>query len=155
MKAVIQRCKSASVTVEGKIVGKINKGILVLLGVFDDDTKEVAEIMAKKIAGLRIFNDEDDKMNLSVFDVGGSVLAVSNFTLCAETKKGTRPSYSHAMRPEGANEMYDYFCDCLKEYNLPVEKGVFGAVMQVDICGDGPVTVVFDTDTWLKKPSKV
>lgn len=151
MKAVIQRCKASSVTVEGKIVGEIKKGVLVLLGVFEEDTKEAAELLAKKVANLRIFEDSEDKMNLSVTQVLGSALVVSNFTLCADTKKGTRPSYSHAMEPSSANKMYEYFCECLKGYNIPVEKGVFGAEMQVDICGDGPVTIVLDTNLWMKK----
>ena len=150
MKAVIQRCKSALVTVEGNVAGKIDKGILVLLGVYENDTNECAEILAKKTANLRIFNDEEDKMNLSVTDVKGSALVVSNFTLCADAKKGTRPSYSHAMKPDLANSMYEYFCKCLSEYNIPIEKGVFGAEMQVDMCGDGPVTIVLDTDIWVK-----
>jgi D-tyrosyl-tRNA(Tyr) deacylase len=149
MKAVVQRCKEASVIVEGKTVGEINKGILVLVGVKENDTKEAAELLARKISTLRIFSDAEDKMNLSVIDVGGSVLAVSNFTLCADTKKGTRPSYSHAMRPDAAKELYDYFCDELKKYNLSVEKGVFGAEMQIDMQGDGPVTIILDTDIWL------
>lgn len=154
MKAVIQRCKFASVTVEEKIVGKIGKGLLVLVGVTEEDNMAAAEILARKISALRIFSDNEDKMNLSVTDVSGEVLAVSNFTLCADTKKGTRPSYSHAMEPNRANELYEYFCSLISAEGIDLEKGVFGADMQVDICGDGPVTIMLDTDIWLKRGNK-
>ncbi len=148
MKAVIQRCKNASVIVEGNIVGKIANGLLVLLGVYEADTKDMAELLSKKVAALRIFSDSENKMNLSVGDIGGSILVVSNFTLCADTKKGNRPSFTLAMEPNGANNMYEYFCDCLNGYGIPVEKGQFGADMEVNMCGDGPITIVLDTDTW-------
>lgn len=149
MKAVIQRCKNASVIVENKTVGKIECGLLVFVGIFNNDTKKAAEILAGKIVNLRVFSDDNDKMNLSVLNTGGSVLVVSNFTLCADTKKGTRPSYSHAMIPDKANEMYEYFCKCLENKGVKTEKGVFGADMQVNAQGDGPVTVILDTDIWL------
>lgn len=148
MKAVVQRCFSASVTVDGRVSGSIDKGLLVLLGVGMEDTEADADILASKIASLRIFTDQNDKMNLSVADVGGKVLAVSNFTLCADTKKGNRPSFSLAMRPEGALKLYECFCNKLKQLGVPVEKGVFGAEMQVSMVGDGPVTINLDTDVW-------
>lgn len=151
MKAVIQRCKNSSVIVNGETVGEISGGITILLGVFNYDTNVDAEVLARKTAALRIFNDKDDKMNLSLKDVGGEAMVVSNFTLCADTKKGNRPSYSQAMSPEEANEIYEYFCTLLENEGIKVEKGVFGADMQVEICGDGPVTVVLDTDIWIKK----
>lgn len=150
MKAVIQRCLSASVTVDGAVSGEIGQGLLVLLGVGEGDTEKAAELMAAKVAALRIFTDADDKMNLSVRDVGGSVLAVSNFTLMADTKKGNRPSFIGAMRPEGANPLYEHFCKALREAGVPVGTGVFGADMQVHMVGDGPVTIVLDTDTWMR-----
>lgn len=150
MKAVVQRCFSASVTVEGAVSGSIDKGFLVLLGVGETDTEQAADIMASKIAALRVFTDENDKMNLSVKDIGGKILAVSNFTLCADTKKGNRPSFSKAMAPDEALRLYNRFCDKLKEQGVAVEKGVFGADMQVSMAGDGPVTIILDTEVWMK-----
>lgn len=150
MKAVVQRCFSASVTVEGVVSGSIDKGFLVLLGVGQEDNEATADILAAKIAALRVFTDETDKMNLSVTDIGGKVLVVSNFTLCADTKKGNRPSFSRAMRPDGALRLYEHFCNKLKELGVPVEKGVFGAEMQVAMVGDGPVTINLDTDIWMR-----
>lgn len=151
MKAVIQRCLSASVIADGKPAGSIQKGLLILLGVTESDTLAEAELLANKVSALRIFCDENDKMNLSVSDVGGSVLAVSNFTLCADSKKGNRPSFTNAMEPVGANELYEKFCRIIESKNISVEKGVFGADMQVSMVGDGPVTIVLDTDIWSKK----
>ena len=151
MKAVIQRCLSASVIADGKPAGSIRKGLLVLLGVTEADTLIEAELLANKVSALRIFCDENDKMNLSVSDVGGSILAVSNFTLCADSKKGNRPSFTNAMEPVGANELYESFCQKIKSNNISVEKGVFGADMQISMVGDGPVTIVLDTDVWSKK----
>ncbi len=151
MKAVIQRCYSASVIADGNPAGKIDNGLLVLLGVNQFDTSYEAELLADKVAKLRIFSDEDDKMNLSVKDVGGSVLAVSNFTLCADSKKGHRPSFSHAMEPVGANKLYEEFCSHIEAAGITVGKGVFGADMQVSITADGPITIVLDTDIWSKK----
>ena len=150
MKAVVQRCFSASVTVEDKITGSINKGLLVLLGAQKGDSIKEAELMADKISKLRIFTDENDKMNLSVLDVEGSILAVSNFTLCADTKKGNRPSYSNALEPDLALDLYNKFCQRLESLGIKVEKGVFGADMQVSMVGDGPVTVTLDTDIWVR-----
>ena len=151
MKAVIQRCLSASVIADGSSAGSIQKGLLVLLGVAENDTIAEAELLANKISLLRIFCYENDRMNLSVGDVKGSILAVSNFTLCADSKKGNRPSFINAMEPNKANELYEKFCQKIESNNIPVEKGVFGADMQVSMVGDGPVTIVLDTDIWSKK----
>ena len=151
MKAVIQRCLSSSVIADGVPAGSIEKGLLVLLGVTEEDTSAQAELLAKKVAALRIFCDENDKMNLSVSDIGGSVLAVSNFTLCADSKKGNRPSFTFAMEPKRANELYEEFCSQIQNLGIEVQKGVFGADMQVSMVGDGPVTIVLDTDIWSKK----
>ncbi len=150
MKAVIQRCLSAAVTVDGALVGKIDKGLLVLLGVGENDDERATDLMADKVAALRIFSDEEDKMNWSVRDIGGSVLAVSNFTLMADTKKGNRPSFSHAMGHQGAKALYKRFCARLTEMGIPVQTGEFGADMQVSMVGDGPVTIVLDTAIWGK-----
>lgn len=152
MKAVIQRVKRASVSVDGSVIGEIEKGLLVLLGVYEDDTEEDTEVLAKKTASLRIFCDDNDKMNLSVNDVVGSVLVISNFTLCADTKKGNRPSFTPAKAPEEANREYERFCRLLLENGVSkVEKGSFGADMQVELINDGPVTIVLDTEIWRKK----
>lgn len=151
MKAVIQRVKSASVKADGVLTGEIGKGFAVLLGVAKDDDKKDAEILADKIWGLRVFTDENDKMNLSLGSVGGEVLVVSNFTLCADSSHGRRPSFFGAAPPEQANELYEYFMQCLK--NAGVQKlacGVFGADMEFDIKNDGPVTIILDSQE-LKK----
>lgn len=146
MKAVIQRVTECSVAVEGKITGKIGNGFLILLGVEQDDTKIQAEKLSAKIAGLRIFTDENDKMNLSLADIGGGVLVVSNFTLCANCRKGRRPNFEAAARPETAEPLYEYFCECMGKNGIgTVEKGVFGADMKVSLLNDGPVTLVIDT----------
>ena len=152
MKAVIQRVNSASVTVDGKVVGSIKKGFLIFLGVAVGDTKANAELLAQKISKIRIFDDENDKINLSLLDIGGEVLAVSQFTLCADIKKGNRPSFVNtAMEPENANRLYEYFCECLKNCGVQkTEKGIFGADMQVELVNDGPYTIVMDTDIWRK-----
>lgn len=151
MKAVIQRVKNASVSVEGKVIGSINVGFLVLLGVYEDDTSYDTEILSKKVSALRIFCDEDDKMNLSLNDVGGGVLVISNFTLCADTKKGNRPSFILAKEPIAANAEYERFCDLLKENGVAnVQRGEFGADMKVELLNDGPVTIILDTEIWRK-----
>lgn len=151
MTAVIQRVKNANVAVEGEIKGKCNQGLMILLGVFSHDTDFDAEILASKTASLRIFIDENDKMNKSVTDIGGEALVVSQFTLCADTKKGNRPSFSGAMNPEKANELYEKYCDLLKNNGIKsVGKGVFGADMQVSLVNDGPVTIILDTTIWRK-----
>ena len=145
MKLVIQRVKEAKVEVEGKIVGKIEKGFLVLLGVSEEDTKENADYLVKKLCQLRVFTDENDKMNLSLKDVGGELLIVSQFTLYADTTSGNRPSFIQAAKPEKANELYEYFCDqCEQKYGIKVEKGIFGADMQVSLLNDGPVTILIE-----------
>ncbi|MBR2639942.1 MAG: D-tyrosyl-tRNA(Tyr) deacylase [Oscillospiraceae bacterium] len=149
MKAVLQRVLSASVECEGKTVSEIGKGFMVLLGVTKTDTQAEADILASKIAGLRIFEDENGKMNLSLDEVGGKVIVVSNFTLCADCKHGRRPSFINAQRPVQANELYEYFIKRLKFYGVPeVGTGVFGGDMQVHIQNDGPVTLILDTDEW-------
>ena len=149
MKAVLQRVLSASVECEGKTVSEIGKGFMVLLGVTKTDTQAEADILASKIAGLRIFEDENGKMNLSLDEVGGKIIVVSNFTLCADCKHGKRPSFINAQRPVQANELYEYFIKKLKFYGVPeVGTGVFGGDMQVHIQNDGPVTLILDTDEW-------
>lgn len=152
MKAVIQRVFSSSVTVEGKTVGEIDKGLLVLLGVTEEDSDEKAVLLAQKVANLRIFTDENDKMNLSLLDIKGAALVVSNFTLCADTKKGNRPSFSKAMAPNEADRLYKLFCNELAKNGVnKVQTGEFGADMTVSMEGDGPVTIILDTDVWEKK----
>lgn len=151
MKAVVQRVTASSVSVDGEIVGKIDKGLNVLLGVEEDDTEKDAEVLAAKIAKMRIFEDENEKMNLSVLDVDGSVLVISQFTLCADIKKGNRPSFVLAAKPDKATALYEYFSSQLKENGVKkVENGVFGADMAVEISNDGPVTIIMDTAIWRK-----
>jgi D-tyrosyl-tRNA(Tyr) deacylase len=146
MKAVIQRVRKSTVEIEGKTVGKIDRGLNVLVGVGQEDTEEDANWLAAKIAALRIFNDQDGVMNLSVNEVGGDVLAISQFTLHAKTKKGTRPSYIRAAKPDLASPLYEHFLKVLeKEVDGKVESGVFGADMKVLIDNDGPVTILIDT----------
>lgn len=145
MRAVVQRVKEADVSVENKITGSINKGLMVLLGVEDGDTEADALYMAEKITGLRVFEDEDGKMNLSVVDVGGDILAVSQFTLLGDVRKGKRPSFTKAARPEEANELYRYFIKLVEERNVKTQEGVFQAEMLVRIYNDGPVTILLDS----------
>lgn len=152
MKAVIQRVTSSSVKVDGELIGSIGKGYNVLLGVEPEDTTEHADILAAKISKLRVFEDENGKMNLSILDVDGEILAISQFTLCADVKKGNRPSFVKAAPPEMANELYEYFQkQLLKEGVRKVEHGIFGADMKVEINNDGPVTILMDTSLWVKK----
>ena len=152
MKAVIQRVSEASVTVDGETVGAVGRGFLVLLGVMDGDTEADADIMAAKTAKLRIFTDENDKMNLSVLDVEGEILCVSQFTLCADVKKGNRPSFTPSAPPEEARRLYEYFMRRLEAEGVKrVAHGVFGADMKVRLRNDGPVTILFDSDTWTRK----
>ena len=152
MKAVIQRVSEASVTVDGAVVGAIGKGFLVLLGVMDGDTEADADVLAGKVARLRVFTDENDKMNLSVTDVGGAVLCVSQFTLCADVKKGNRPSFTPSAPPEEAQRLYEYFMRRLLAEGVgAVERGVFGADMKVRLLNDGPVTILFDSKTWVRQ----
>ena len=152
MKAIIQRVSDAKVTVDQRTTGEIGKGFLILLGVGEGDGESQARLLATKTANLRIFTDSDDKMNLSLLQVEGGALVVSNFTLCADTKKGNRPSFIGAMEPIRANELYELYCDCLKENGvIVVEKGEFGADMKISMVADGPVTITLDTDVWEKK----
>lgn len=152
MKAIIQRVSSAKVTVEGKVTGEIEKGFLILLGVGEGDGEPQAKLLAGKTANLRIFTDENDKMNLSLLQVEGGALVVSNFTLCADTRKGNRPSFIGAMEPMEADRLYRLFCDELTANGVKrVQTGEFGAEMQVSMVGEGPVTITLDTDIWEKK----
>lgn len=151
MRAVVQRVTSSKVSVDEKTVGEIGKGFNVLLGVVEGDTDEQAALLAGKIARLRVFEDENGKMNLSVNDVGGEILAISQFTLCADCKKGNRPSFTLSAAPDEANRLYELFCSELSANGVRnVEKGIFGADMAVDIANDGPVTIMLDTDIWRK-----
>lgn len=151
MRAVIQRVTEASVTVDGEVVGAIGRGFLVLLGVGEGDSSTEANLLARKIAGLRVFADADGKMNLSLADLDkeqgeGAVLAVSQFTLFADVRKGRRPSFVHAAAPDVANRLYQDFCAALANEGVRVERGVFQADMQVALVNDGPVTILIDTD---------
>ncbi len=151
MKAVVQRVIEASVSVDGKIVGSCNQGYMILLGAAEGDILEDVDILARKVANLRVFCDENDKMNKSILDIDGEVLAISQFTLCADVKKGNRPSFIKAMEPIKAEEYYHLFCDKLKENGVKrVEKGIFGADMKVSLINDGPVTIIYDTEIWCK-----
>lgn len=145
MRSVIQRVNYASVKVDGEVIGEIKKGILVLLGVCDEDTEKDMVYMADKITGLRIFEDEDEKMNLSLEDVGGELLVVSQFTLFGDCRKGKRPSFSSAGNPDYANEMYEKFVEYVKEKGFSVKTGRFGADMKVELLNDGPVTLMIDS----------
>ena len=146
MRAVVQRVKSASVTVEGQLVSEIGAGVLVFLGVAHDDTATELEYIANKVANLRIFEDEAGKMNLSLLDTGGAALIVSQFTLYGDCRKGRRPSFINAARPEVANALYEQFIDILKQQNIPTQGGTFQAMMDVELINDGPVTILLDSD---------
>lgn len=151
MKAVIQRVTSSFVCVGGCVKGSIGKGFNILLGVSEDDTRKDAEILAAKIAKLRIFEDENEKMNLSLLDIDGEALVISQFTLCADIKKGNRPSFIQAAAPDKATELYEYFMQQLGLNGVKkVAHGVFGADMAVEISNDGPVTIIMDTEIWRK-----
>ena len=145
MKAVIQRVKSASVSVDDKIIGEIAAGFLILLGVEKSDTQDDLNYLVKKTIGLRIFKDDNKNMNLSIKDVGGEALVVSQFTLCADTSRGRRPSFIKAANPEEADSMYQQFCEQLTMNNLSVQTGKFGAMMDVSLVNDGPVTIILDS----------
>lgn len=144
MKLVIQRVTNASVTVENNIVGKIGKGFLVLLGVGSEDTEKEADYLVQKLMKLRIFEDENGKMNLSIKDVQAQLLIVSQFTLYADCTGGNRPSFTNAAKPEKANELYKYFIKKCKEENVKVEQGIFRADMKVELLNDGPVTIILE-----------
>ncbi len=155
MRAVIQRVKEAKVCVGGEIKGKCREGYMILFCAVEGDTEADIELLAKKTVNLRVFSDSEDKMNLSVLDIGGEILCISQFTLAADTKKGNRPSFVKAMEPVLADEYYEKYCELLKNYGVKsVEKGVFGADMQVSLINDGPVTIILDTDVWKKKGEK-
>lgn len=145
MRAVVQRVSRAKVTVGEKITGEIGLGLLVLLGVAEGDTEKDADYLADKVAGLRIFEDPDGKMNLSVADVGGAVLAVSQFTLYGDVRRGKRPSFDAAARPEQANHLYEYFVSKVRQSGLRCETGVFQAMMDVELTNSGPVTILLDS----------
>ena len=151
MIAVLQRVKKASVSVEEKIVGECKEGLCILLGVAKNDTEEDARVLAEKILGLRIFNDENDKMNLSLKDIDGEVLLISNFTLLAAYRKGKRPDYMGAAAPDEANRLYEYFCGLCDAELKHTGRGIFGAEMEISLCCDGPVTIVMDSNVLLKK----
>lgn len=152
MKAVYQRVSQARVEVEGKTVGAVGGGVLLLVGVCPEDTPAEAALLAKKVAELRVFEDENGKMNRSLLDVGGGVLAVSQFTLCANMKHGRRPDFFGAARPEIARPLFDEVVTQLRSCGVQeVQTGVFGADMQVSLCNDGPVTLILDTDLWKKE----
>lgn len=146
MKAIIQRVSNARVTVKERKIAQIDKGILVLLGVKREDTQQEAEFLAKKTVNLRIFNDRDGKMNLSLPDTKGEVLVVSQFTLYGNCKKGRRPSFIEAASPEKADLLYQYYVECLRREGISVQTGQFQAMMQVELTNDGPVTIILDSD---------
>lgn len=149
MKAVIQRVLSANVSVDGKTTGSIENGFLILIGVFNNDTEIDAKILAEKTAKLRVFSDFNDKMNLSLLDTRYSALVVSQFTLCADCKKGNRPSFSNSANPEIANKLYELYKNELENNGVEcVQSGIFAANMKVSLINDGPVTIIFDTKEW-------
>lgn len=145
MRVVVQRCKEASVTVDGKIVGAIGAGLMLLVGITHDDGEQDVRFAAEKIAGLRIFEDDQGKMNLSVLETGGAILSVSQFTLYGDCRKGRRPNFMAAARPEQAEPLYERFNALLREQGLQVETGVFGAMMDVALVNDGPVTLIVES----------
>lgn len=144
MKLLVQRVQNASVTVEKKTVSEIGKGFLVLCGITHTDTKKEADYLANKLCNLRVFEDENEKMNLSIKDIGGELLLVSQFTLYADCTSGNRPSFVNAAKPEQANRLYEYFVEQCKAKNIKVQKGVFGAHMEVSLLNDGPVTIMLE-----------
>ena len=153
MRVVVQRCSRAEVRIDGAVVGQIGKGFVLLVGITDSDTRAEADLLAKKIAQLRVFEDPEGKMNLAIHDIAGAILSISQFTLYAECRKGNRPSFIRAARPEQASPLYDYFNQTLRDtYLLPVETGRFGADMKVDFINDGPVTILLDSDDLSPKP---
>lgn len=146
MRIVVQRCSRAEVRIDNQVVGKIGRGFLLLVGITDGDTSKEADLLAKKVAQMRVFEDAEGKMNLSLADVDGAILSISQFTLYADCRKGNRPSFIRAARPETAEPLYDYFNRQLREtYGLQVETGRFGADMKVDFINDGPVTILLDS----------
>ena len=154
MRAVLTRVKSASVTIDGEMVGKIGKGFLILLGVGPEDTPQTSRYLAEKALGLRVFEDENGKMNLSLADVGGEVLVVSQFTLYGNCRKGRRPSFVEAAPPELGNRLYEQFLQDCTDLGYPPQHGRFGADMQVESVNDGPVTLILDTQQLLEAPRR-
>jgi len=154
MKVVLQRAKHASVKVNNETVGQIDFGFVLLVGVTHEDKEKDAELLAEKISGLRVFEDEEGKMNLSLLDVKGSILSVSQFTLYADCRKGRRPNFMNAAKPYHAKHLYDYFNQCLVERGIRVETGVFGEMMEVSLINDGPVTIILDSDELQNRTSK-
>ena len=151
MRAVLQRVKHAKVTIDGRVSGEIGTGFLILLGVAPEDTPEEALYLAKKCVGLRVFEDENDKMKLALADVGGKILAVSQFTLYADCRKGKRPNFTRAAKGDQARELYEYFVDCCRGLGVETQTGEFGADMKVELLNDGPVTIMLDTDELIRK----
>ncbi|MFQ6675135.1 MAG: D-aminoacyl-tRNA deacylase [Fidelibacterota bacterium] len=147
MIALLQRVSRGKVTVNGRTTGEIGPGLVIFLGVFHDDSERDGEFLARKISGFRVFNDDQGKMNLSVREVGGSALVISQFTLCADWRRGRRPSFTRAAPAEKGEHLYLHFMDELKKLGIPVESGTFGAMMEVSLINDGPATFVLDTNT--------
>ena len=154
MRAILTRVKSASVTIHGEVTGKIGQGFLILLGVGPEDTEETCRYLAEKALGLRVFEDENEKMNLSLADVGGQVLVISQFTLYGNCRKGRRPSFAGAANPELGNRLYEKFLACCEELGYPPQHGRFGADMQVESVNDGPVTLILDTQQLMDSPRR-
>ena len=154
MRAVLTRVKSASVEIQGQTAGRIGQGFLILLGVGPEDTKEKCRYLCEKALGLRVFEDENGKMNRSLADVGGQVLVVSQFTLYGNCRKGRRPSFTDAANPQLGNELYEYFLTCCEKLGYPPQHGQFGADMQVASVNDGPVTLILDTDQLMDTPRR-
>ena len=154
MRAVLTRVNSASVTIDGEVVGKIGKGFLILLGVGPNDTEKECRYLAEKALGLRIFTDDQDKMNLGLADVGGQVLVVSQFTLYGNCRKGRRPSFVEAAGPELGNRLYEQFLKDCEDLGFPPQHGEFGAHMQVESVNNGPVTLILDTDELMNSPRR-
>ncbi len=144
MKTVIQRVSNANVKVNEQIIGEIEKGLVILLGISNNDTEKTIEQMAHKISNLRIFSDENEKMNLSIKDINGQILVISQFTLFADCKKGNRPSFTNAGSPEHANKLYEYFIKQIENQQIEVEHGIFGENMKVSLTNDGPVTIILE-----------
>lgn len=144
MRVVLQRVSEASVSIDNKKVASIEEGYMLLVGIAEEDTKEEADYLAKKISKLRVFEDDDGKMNLDIHQIEGSILSISQFTLLADIKKGNRPSFAKAGHPNMASKLYDYFNKRLRQEGLEVKEGIFGADMLVDIKNDGPVTIIYD-----------
>jgi D-tyrosyl-tRNA(Tyr) deacylase len=150
MRAVVQRVAKADVAIAGETVGAIGRGFMVLVCAMRGDTEAEADLMAAKIAKLRVFRDDEGRMNLAIGDAGGAILAISQFTLAADTSRGNRPGFSTAAEPDTGERLYDHFCTALRAQGLTVETGRFGAEMAVSLVNDGPVTIMLDTDTWRK-----